>query len=122
MVAFRLAYVLDPFQQVLSLKLYKSVQQPSSPVDTDTSPAKEETKPAAKTEKESSETAPEPGPSVKENESEKDPFDGLNDITRTCFEVGLRWLTAVLFAGINMTKVLKSSYTIHTVWEMMRII
>lgn len=90
MVAFRLAYVLDPFQQVLSLKLYKSVQQPSSPVDTDTSPAKEETKPAAKTEKESSETAPEPGPSVKENESEKDPFDGLNDITRTCFEVGLR--------------------------------
>lgn len=122
MVAFRLAYVLDPFQQVLSLKLYKSVQQPSSPVDTDTSPAKEETKPAAKTEKESSEAAPEPGPSVKENESEKDPFDGLNDITRTCFEVGLRWLTAVLFAGINMTKVLKSSYTIHTVWEMMRII
>ena len=122
MVAFRLAYVLDPFQQVLSLKLYKSVQQPSSPVDTDTSPAKEETKPAAKTEKESSEAAPEPGPSVKENESEKDPFDGLNDITRTCFEVGLRWVTAVLFAGINMTKVLKSSYTIHTVWEMMRII
>ena len=96
------------------------MQQPSSPVDT--SPVKEESKPTAKTEKESSEAAPEPGPSVKENESEKDPFDGLNDITRTCFEVGLRWLTAVLFAGINMTTVLKSSYAIHTLWEMMRII
>ncbi|XP_073246845.1 zinc finger ZZ-type and EF-hand domain-containing protein 1-like isoform X1 [Porites lutea] len=70
--------------EVLSLKLYKSVQQPSSPADT--SPVKEESKPTAKTEKESSEAAPEPGPSVKENESEKDPFDGLNDITRTCFE------------------------------------
>lgn len=87
-VAFSLADVLDPCQQVLSLKLYKSVQQPSSPADT--SPVKEESKPTAKTEKESSEAAPEPGPSVKENESEKDPFDGLNDITRTCFEVGLR--------------------------------
>ena len=87
-VAFSLVYVLDPRQQVLSLKLYKSVQQPSSPADTP--PVKEESKPTAKTEKESSEDAPEPGPSVKENESEKDPFDGLNDITRTCFEVGLR--------------------------------
>ena len=96
------------------------MQQPSSPADT--SPVKEESKPTAKTEKESSEAAPEPGPSVKEDESEKDPFDGLNDITRTCFEVGLRWLTAVLFAGINMTTVLKSSYAIHTLWEMMRII
>ena len=96
------------------------MQQPSSPADT---PAvKEESKPTAKTEKESSEAAPEPGPSVKENESEKDPFDGLNDITRTCFEVGLRWLTVVLFAGINMTGVLKVFYTIHTVWEMIRII
>ena len=79
------AYVLDPCQQVLSLKLYKSVQQPSSPADIP--PVKEE---STKTEKESSEAAPEPGPSVKESESEKDPFDGLNDITRTCFEVGLR--------------------------------
>ena len=98
------------------------MQQPSSPADT--SPVKEESKPTAKTEKESSEAAPEPGPSVKENESEKDPFDGLNDITRTCFEVGLRirWLTAVLFVGIDMTTVLKSSYAIHAVWEMMRII
>ena len=96
------------------------MQQPSSPADTP--PVKEESKPTAKTEKESSEDAPEPGPSVKENESEKDPFDGLNDITRTCFEVGLRWLTAVLFAGINMTRVLKVFYTIHTVWEMIRII
>lgn len=96
------------------------MQQPSSPADT--SPVKEESKPTAKTEKESSEAAPEPGPSVKGNESEKDPFDGLNDINRTCFEVGLRWLTAVLFAGINMTRVLKISYTIHTVWKMMRII
>lgn len=87
-VAFIPAYVLDPYQQVLSLKLYKSVQQPSSPADIP--PVKEESKPTAKTEKESSEAAPEPGPSVKENESEKDPFDGLNDITRTCFEVGLR--------------------------------
>ena len=96
------------------------MQQPSSPADIP--PVKEESKPTAKTEKESSEAAPEPGPSVKENESEKDPFDGLNDITRTCFEVGLRWLTVVLFAGINMTTVLKISCTIHTVWEMMRII
>ena len=96
------------------------MQQPSSPADIP--PVKEESKPTAKTEKESSEAAPEPGPSVKENESEKDPFDGLNDITRTCFEVGLRWLTAVLFAGINMTRVLKVFYTIHTVWEMIRII
>lgn len=96
------------------------MQQPSSPADIP--PVKEESKPTAKTEKESSEAAPEPGPSVKENESEKDPFDGLNDITRTCFEVGLRWLTVVLFAGINMTRVLKISYAIHTVWEMMRII
>ena len=95
------------------------MQQPSSPADIP--PVKEESKPTAKTEKESSEAAPEPGPSVKENESEKDPFDGLNDITRTCFEVGLRWLTAVLFAGINMTRVLKVFYTIHTVWEMIRI-
>ena len=64
------------------------MQQPSSPADIP--PVKEESKPTAKTEKESSEAAPEPGPLVKENESEKDPFDGLNDITRTCFEVGLR--------------------------------
>lgn len=96
------------------------MQQPSSPADIP--PVKEESKPTAKTEKESSEAAPEPGPSVKENESEKDPFDGLNDITRTCFEVGLRWLTVVLFAGINMTTVLKVFGTIHTVWEMIRII
>lgn len=77
--------------EVLSLKLYKSVQTSSSAAD---KPAvKEDSKAAAETTQESGASATaataataEAGPVVEEDEGGHDPFEGLDDITKTCFE------------------------------------
>lgn len=77
---------------MLSLKLYRS-EQPSSL--TATKPAeKEESKAAAKSTQESGAAsnttttpAAEASATVEEAEGGHDPFEGLDDITKTCFEV-----------------------------------
>ena len=74
-------------KQVLSLKLYKS-EQPSAA--TSPKPAdKEESKTAEKTTQESGATTSTASAiaTVKENEGGHDPLEGLDDITKTCFEV-----------------------------------
>ena len=73
--------------QVLSLKLYKS-EEPSAA--TATKPAdKEESKAVEKTTQESGDTTTTVATSatVKEDEGGHDPLEGLDDITKTCFEV-----------------------------------
>ena len=81
------------FEQVLSLKLYKSVKPSSS---TETKPAdKEDSKQETKTVEDSGAAAAaaatsassEASPTVEEDEGGHDPFEGLDDITKTCFEV-----------------------------------
>ena len=74
-------------KQVLSLKLYKS-EQPSAA--TATKPAdKEESKTAEKTTQESGATTSTAAAiaTVKVDEGGHDPLEGLDDITKTCFEV-----------------------------------
>jgi len=78
--------------EVLSLKLYKSVKPSSS---TETKPAdKEDSKQETKTVEDSGAAAAaaatsassEASPTVEEDEGGHDPFEGLDDITKTCFE------------------------------------
>ena len=75
-------------KQVLSMKLYKS-EQPSAA--TATKPAdKEESKTTEKTTQESgaaTTTTAATSATVKEDEGGHDPLEGLDDITKTCFEV-----------------------------------
>ena len=88
-------------KQVLSLKLYKAVQPSST---TDPKPAdKEDNKPAAKPAQESSTaataSAAEPSATVEPDEGGHDPFEGLDDITKTCFEVCTKNPLRVMFPG-----------------------
>lgn len=83
---------------MLSLKLYKS-EQSSSP--TATKPAeKDESKTTAKTSQESESTAnntattAETSTAGKQEEGGRDPFEGLDDITKTCFEVCIALVTS----------------------------
>ena len=70
---------------MLSLRLYKS-EQPSAA--TATKPA-EESKTAEKTTEESASTTATAGTStaVKDDGGGHDPLEGLDDMTKTCFEV-----------------------------------
>ena len=93
-----------PCKQVLSLKLYKS-EQPSSAAAA--KPAKkDESKAKEKTTQESGATASPTTISAKasateeQNEGGHDPLEGLDDITKTCFEVcALFVITALVAVG-----------------------
>ena len=69
---------------------------------------KEDSKATAETTQESGASATaataataEAGPVVEEDEGGHDPFEGLDDITKTCFEVGARFTCHVLnFASL----------------------
>ena len=86
---------------MLSLKLYKAAQPSST---TDPKPTdKEDNKPPAKPAQESSAAATaiveEPSATVEPDESGHDPFEGLDDITKTCFEVCTKRALRALFPG-----------------------
>ena len=81
--------------QVLSLKLYKS-EESSSSSQVEESSRKEEVKPSAKSCENSGAAAAasatpntdETGSSAEQEVADRrDPFEGLDDITKTCFEV-----------------------------------